>query len=158
MPRKKAANSTKKTKGTSKKKKPVAKNAKKPTAKKTTAKKPKKERKEKKVKNLSQTHGREETFQPTTLEQIWGDTGMYKYNTLEETEYQEQLKNMTKADIRALASKIGLVPIYDRGRLTKRLLKEFQIFASKYKKPLKSKNKDISTLPVEVRKILEEGR
>ena len=139
MPRKKAAKSTKKTKATSKKKKPTAK-------------------KEKKVKNLSQTHGKEETFEPTTLDQIWGDTGMYKYNTLEEAQYQEQLDNMTKADMRVHASKLGLVPIDDRGRLVKRLLKEFKIFASKYKKPLTSKNERVSDLPLEVRKILEEGR
>ena len=46
--------------------------AKRKISKKATAKK-------KSVKNLSQTHGKEEKFEPTTLDQIWGDDGIKDY-------------------------------------------------------------------------------
>jgi hypothetical protein len=36
----------------------------------------------KSIKNLSQAHGKEEKFEPTTLEQIWGDDGSTTYGTL----------------------------------------------------------------------------
>ena len=51
------------------------------------AKKPGK-KSSKKLESLSQTHGKEE-FKPTTLDQIWGDTGISKYGTLNEDEYEK---------------------------------------------------------------------
>ena len=44
------------------------------TPKKTSAKKPKK------VEEMSQTHGKEERPLYSTLEQIWGDTGLSEKN------------------------------------------------------------------------------
>ena len=47
--------------------------------------------KKKSVKNLSQTHGKEEKFEPVTLDQIWGDDGTSTYGTLNENAYTVQL-------------------------------------------------------------------
>ena len=59
-----------------------------------------KAKKTSKLQGLSQAHGKDETkeFQPTTLDQVWGDTGLWKYNTMNEDEYKDQLKQMSKAD------------------------------------------------------------
>lgn len=110
----------------------------------------------KKLENMSQTHGKTETFKPTTLDQIWGDTGNSKYGTLNEEEYESQLNEMNKSDLQTHATKIGLVPIDDRVRLTKRLLSEFRVHVASYKRPeFKQSNPKISK---EVAKILAEGR
>ena len=66
----------------------------------------------KKLNNLKQTDGKDETtqFQPRTLDQVWGDDGLWKYNTLDEEEYKDQIKAMTRSDMYAHASKIGIIP------------------------------------------------
>ena len=44
----------------------------------------KKKKTAKKTKKMQQTHGKVETFQPTTLDQVWGDDGTGKYSTNDE--------------------------------------------------------------------------
>lgn len=114
----------------------------------------------KKVEEMSQTHGKEEKPLYTTLEQIWGDTGISRYGTFDENEYLSELQNMTKADIQAHANKLGLIPIDNRPELTKRLLKEFVYHKSKYSTiPADIQINNISSeLSPEVRKILSEGK
>lgn len=114
----------------------------------------------KKVEEMSQTHGKEEKPLYTTLEQIWGDTGISRYGTFDENEYLSELQNMTKADIQAHANKLGLIPIDNRTELTKRLLKEFVYHKSKYSTiPADIQINNISSeLSPEVRKILSEGK
>ena len=51
-----------------------------------------------KVENMSQTHGKEE-FAPSTLDQVWGDTGLSKYGTMDEDEYATQVRDMTKSEL-----------------------------------------------------------
>ena len=124
------------------------------SAKKTSAKKTTK------VKDMSQTHGKVEKPLYSTLEQIWGDTGLSRYGTFDENEYAQELKNMTKSDIQAHANKLGLVPIDNRTELVKRLLKEFIYHKSKYSTiPADIQINNISPeLSPEVRKILSEGK
>tara|TARA_R100001377_G_C3130376_1_gene89096 strand:+ start:65 stop:460 length:396 start_codon:yes stop_codon:yes gene_type:complete len=124
------------------------------TSKKTAAKKPKK------VEEMSQTHGKEEKPLYSTLEQIWGDTGISKYGTFDEDEYLKELENMTKSDIQAHANKLGLVPIDNRRELVKRLMKEFVYHKSKFSTiPADIQINNItSNLSAEVRKILSEGK
>jgi len=124
------------------------------SAKKTSAKKTTK------VKDMSQTHGKVEKPLYSTLEQIWGDTGLSRYGTFDENEYAQELKNMTKSDIQAHANKLGLVPIDNRTELVKRLLKEFIYHKSKYSTiPADIQINNISSeLSPEVRKILSEGK
>ena len=42
--------------------------------------------KKKALDEIEQIHGKEDKFEPTSLDQIWGDTGMYKYGTFNEGE------------------------------------------------------------------------
>ena len=121
------------------------------SAKKKTAKK--------KTKKMSQAHGmvEEKKFQPTSLDQVWGDTGISKYNTLDEEEYKGILKDMNKSDMQAHATRMGLVPIDILKTLEKRLLREFRVHVAKHTKPIASEGKP-PEINSTVKKILEEGR
>ena len=105
---------------------------------------------------LKQINGKEESFEPTMLDQIWGDTGINKYSTLKEEEYQNYLHDLNKADLQTHASNIGLMPIDNSETLIKRLIAEFQKHISKYTKPSLSKT-DLK-ISKEAKKILEEGK
>jgi hypothetical protein len=123
---------------------------------KKTTKKAKASTSQKKIENLSQAHGKEEKFEPTTLDQVWGDDGWSKYRTLNEDEYLLSLKQLNLTDLQTHATKIGLIPINNRKVLSERLVKEFRLHVSSYKKPsVAEQNLDISE---EVRRILSEGR
>jgi hypothetical protein len=111
----------------------------------------------KKVKDLSQTHGKVDDFTPTTLDQIWGDDGTSKYGTLNEGEYLNKLNAMTKSDIYLHASKLGIVPVDDRSRLKKTLLNDFKKHVAKFKMPTQSDDSQ-EQLPKNIREILEEGK
>jgi hypothetical protein len=117
----------------------------------------KKTAKGKKLNNLAQTHGKEDKFQPTTLEQIWGDDGMSKYDTLDEMEYEEKLKEYDKVDLQAHATKVGVVPIDNSGLLKQRLVKEFHKHINAYRMPSRPVE-DPTSVPKEVIKILQEGK
>ena len=123
------------------------------------SKKTKASKEKKNVKELSQTHGavEKEKFEPTTLDQIWGDEGLSKYGTLNEDEYVKQIDEFNRTDLQAHAIKLGIVPIDDRSRLTKKLLYEFRIHAVNYKKPADPKSSG-AELSKEASKILSEGR
>ena len=111
----------------------------------------------KKLNQLVQVHGKTETFEPTTLDQIFGDTGLSRYGTTNVEEYEAQLKEMNKSDLQTHATKVGLVPIDDRERLTKRLIYEFKVHVAAYRKPLFKKDGP-TKVSKEVAKILAEGR
>jgi len=111
----------------------------------------------KKLDNLSQTHGKSDNFTPTTLDQIWGDDGTSKYGTLNEKEYLKKLEGMTKSDIYLHASKLGIVPVDDRGRLEKTLLNDFRKHVAKFKMPSQADDAN-QKLPKNIREILEEGK
>jgi hypothetical protein len=110
-----------------------------------------------KLNTMTQVDGKIETFQPTTLDQIWGDTGNNKYGTMDEVVYAERLKSMNKSDLQTHATQVGLVPVDDRERLTKRLLHEFKLYVSSYRHPTAQAQAKIPISP-EVAKILTEGR
>lgn len=122
-----------------------------PAKKKTTAKKTKK------VKNLQQAHGKVEKFEPSTLEQIWGDDGFDVYNTMIEAEYISQLDDMAKVDVQAHATKVGLIPTDNISTLREKLLKEFRRHVNLYRRPKVSKAKD-PVLTKELKDILGEGK
>ena len=128
--------------------------------KKTTSAKKTSAKKATKVKDMSQTHGKVEKPLYSTLEQIWGDTGLSRYGTFDENEYAEELRDMTKSDIQAHANKLGLIPIDNRTELIKRLMKEFIYHKRKYSSipaDIQINNIDANFSP-EVRKILSEGK
>ena len=122
----------------------------------------------KKVKEMSQPHGMVEAeakesegakaeIQPTTLDQIWGDTGLWKYNTTDIEEYSRQLNEMSLADIQNHASKMGIHPTANRTNLAKKLKTEFRKHVSQYK-PIEVAQDEEDEVSLEVRKILEEGQ
>lgn len=109
-----------------------------------------------KIEELSQTHGKLENVQYKTLDQIWGDSGLSKYNTTDIKEYTNFISEMNKSDLQAHANKIGLVPIDNRDMLTKRLIAEFKKFISTFNVP---KNIDNSvSLDKKSRDVLSEGK
>ena len=62
--------------------------------------------------NLQQTHGKTEEepkTQPTTLDQIWGDDGVWKYKTLDVEEYKNWLNDLTSSEIQSHANRLGFV-------------------------------------------------
>ena len=111
----------------------------------------------KSVKKLSQAHGKVEEFQPTTLDQIWGDDGTSTYGTLNENEYSIRLDDMNMSDLQAHASTVGIIPIDNRQTLRERLLREFRKHVSAYKKPVHEPASPTKVDP-EIMKILSEGR
>ena len=114
------------------------------------------------LKNIKQAHGKQENgkFEPRTLDQVWGDTGLGKYNTFDADVYRDKLDNMAKTDLQAHATKIGLVPIDNRSTLTQRLVREFRTHVNSFKphELSGSKTTDPTNIPEKVKKILEEGR
>ena len=113
------------------------------------------------LEEISQTHAKDEKTRPSTLDQIWGDTGTSKYGHFSEAQYQQSLKEMTKADIHAHAQKLGLIPIDNRQQLEKRLMKEFVLHKAKYfNAPSQNTDsfKEKNSVSSEVLKILKEGR
>ncbi len=109
-----------------------------------------------KLEELSQSHGKEETTKPTSLDQLWGDTGVSKFKTLDKEEYESKLEDMNKSDLQAHATKVGLVPIDDVSTLKRRLMKEFTKHVSSFRIPEKSNGSN--SLPKKALKILGEGK
>ena len=123
------------------------------TAKKTVAKAAKKTTK---LSQMSQAHGKEEKYEPTTLDQIWGDDGMGKYKTLDAERYEKQIRAMSKSDLQLHSTQIGLIPIDNRETLTTRLIREFKRHTASYRQPAQSKKKPKAVSSAAI-KILKEG-
>jgi hypothetical protein len=133
------------------KKKPTKKTSKKASAQK--AKKP--------LESLSQTHGKEEKFKPTTLDQVWGESGNTKYGTTDVNEYIRKLDDLNTTDLQTHAHVMGFVPLDDRVTLIKKLVSEFKKHCSSFKKPTSiPENSPLASndLPASVKKTLSEGR
>ena len=87
----------------------------------------------KKLENLNQAHGKDESkIVPTTLEQVWGDDGLWKYKTRDASEYTDSIKAMTWVDLQAHATRHGLIPTGSRPALEKKLINEFKKHMSSY--------------------------
>lgn len=112
-----------------------------------------------KKRNMKQIHGKEDSNSaPTTLDQIWGDTGLWKYSTMNLSEYNEQLQEMTKTDLQAHATKIGLIPVDSREMLTQRLVREFKRHVTSYEDRSNAAVGGSKKVSNSIRRILEEGR
>ena len=108
------------------------------------------------LEELSQSHGKEEGTQPTSLDQVWGDTGVSKFGTLDEEEYESSLSSMNKSDLQTHATKVGLVPIDDVNMLRKRLLREFNRHISSFRTPKQTQG--VKKMSAKAVKILKEGK
>ena len=124
------------------------------TTKKTTAKKA-----SEKIEDLNQTHGKDEMSEkmsPSSLNQLWGDTGLSKYKPLDEGEYTSYLKSLNKTDLHRHAAEMGIIPIENKENLYKRLLGEFTKHTASYRMPqVKTPSKPLSR---KAKDILSEGR
>ena len=109
------------------------------------------------LKNMSQTHGKTKEFEPTTLDQIWGDDGTGMYGTLDVASYENRLDDMNMSDMQTHASRVGIIPIDNRSMLKERLIREFRKHVSSYKKPVVTQDES-ETVDKDVMKILSEGR
>lgn len=89
----------------------------------------------KKLIELNQVDGKNEKFMPSTIAQIFGESGLSKYKTLDETIYTKEIKSMNLSDLRNHAIKIGLMPNKERERLEKQLLIEFRKHVHLFQKP-----------------------
>ena len=113
----------------------------------------------KKLESLNQAHGKNEANKPrpTTLEQVWGDDGLWKYKTADADEYEKSIKGMTWVDLQAHATRHGLIPTGTRPALEKKLINEFKKHMSTYNVST-AEQKAPQQVSDKVRKILEEGR
>ena len=125
--------------------------------KKKSAKKSPKKAKKKPLESLSQTHGKVEKYQPTTLDQVWGESGNTKYGTTDVNKYIKKLDDMNTTDLQTHAHVMGFVPVDDRVTLMNKLVGEFKKHISGFKKPLDQASTTPS-LSNEAKKILSEGR
>ena len=126
---------------------------------KKTAKKKTTTAKKRKLDNLTETDGmavEEEKYEPSSLDQVWGDDGLSKYNTLDQKKYDEKLGDMSKADLKQEAIRVGLLPIDNMEQLKLRPQKQFKVHASSYKRPFKTYTP--TKVSKEVQKILDEGK
>ena len=124
--------------------------AKRKTSKKATAKR-------KNIKNLSQTHGKEEKYEPTTLDQIWGDVGLSEFGTMQEEVYENQIDDMNMSDLQTHASRVGIIPVDNRATLRERLVREFRKHVNSFRKPVDA-SPPSGPPDKETMKILSEGR
>ena len=114
-------------------------------------------RKKKSLDNINQTHAKvENKFEPTTLDQIWGDDGTSEYGTLDYENYKAKVFDMNMSDLQAHASRVGIVPVDNRNMLTDRLLREFSKHVSSFKKPVEDLAEQ-QKYPSKIRDILAEG-
>jgi len=115
-------------------------------------------RKKKSLDSINQTHAKvEKKFEPTTLDQIWGDDGASEYGTLDYQSYQEKIFDMNMSDLQAHASRVGIVPIDNRNMLTDRLLREFGKHVSSFRKPVEDLGEQ-QNISKKIKDILAEGR
>jgi hypothetical protein len=113
--------------------------------------------KKSKLQDLNQIDAKSETGKPTTLDQIWGDTGMQKYGTNDFDEYKQHLHSLNRSDIQAHAMKVGILPTDNHEILVARLEREFKRHVATYQAPSENKQKQ-KKISKEVQKILSEGR
>ncbi len=110
-----------------------------------------------KLQDLTQTDAKEEKGAPTTLDQIWGDTGLNKYETNDFEEYKNYLKSLNRTDIHAHAIKVGILPTDNHEILIARLQREFMRHFSSFVTTKKSKGKK-QKISKDALKTLSEGR
>jgi hypothetical protein len=112
---------------------------------------------------LIETHGKEESKTPTTLEQIWGYNELGRYGTNDEKVYAEKIGEMNRAELERHARNVGVMIIESSARLKENLQKEFRNYFLLLNKPVKTSTHSASSttspqIDPEVKKILAEGR
>lgn len=109
-----------------------------------------------KIKELTQTHGKLQNYEHKSLDQILGEDGSSKYKTLNIDKYIDYLNDLNKSDLQSHAATVGLLPIDNRDILCKRLIREFKKHTSSYTLPKLEKTE--INLDKKAKDILSEGR
>ena len=73
--------------------------------------------KRKKIEELSQSHGMEQKFIPSTLEQVWGDEGLSKYGTMDEEVYSDKIISSLAINKSKIGIGIFIVEISDKNKV-----------------------------------------
>jgi hypothetical protein len=107
-------------------------------------------------KKLIEATGKEDSLEPTTLEQIMGFNELSRYNTIEASVYENTLSDMNRTDLESEARRVGAIIVEDTQRLREGLKKEFVSYVSTLKKP-RHQTRPIQ-ISKEVEAILKEGR
>ena len=112
-----------------------------------------------KAKEMIQTHAMEEneSYEKTTLDQVWGDTGSNKYGTLNAEDYSNKISSMNRSDLHSHSVTVGILPIDNRELLVSRLKREFRKHILGYRKPRKSRE-SAPGVSDKTRSILSEGK
>lgn len=113
-----------------------------------------------KLEKLTQTTGQTAPINkpiPRSLDELFGDTGVSKYKTLDLDKYEASLKEMTKSDLQDHAIKVGLVPVDDYARLKANLVRQFVAHCNNYKQ-IPPPTNNCKKITPEVKRIMSEGR
>ena len=110
-----------------------------------------------KLKDINQIDAKAENGKPTTLDQIWGDTGLQKYGTNNFDEYKAYIRSLNRSDIQSHAVKTGILPIDNYEILVARLEREFQRHVTAYQAPADNRQKQ-KKISKDAQRILSEGR
>lgn len=110
-------------------------------------------------KQIIETHGKVEDakFQPTLLEQVWGNDFNSRYGTLDEAEYTAKVDGMTRTDLEAHARMMGVVITESSLRLKDKLVGEFRNYVALVRKPVSPVSPTIKVSDA-AKKVLAEGR
>jgi hypothetical protein len=82
-----------------------------------------------------------EKYQPVTMNQVLGDSGVRKYGTLDSDAYEKRVKEMNKAELQIHATKMGVIPRDNIPLMRRELVKEFKRYANQYQTPKPEQNK-----------------
>jgi len=110
-----------------------------------------------KLKELKQIDAKAEPPKPMTLDQLWGERGLSKYNTDNIEDYKSYLRGLNRTDIHAHAMQVGILPNDNMEILFARLEREFMRHIASYQAPSQKPKKE-KKVSKEIEKILSEGR
>lgn len=117
---------------------------------------------------LQFTHGALPVKQPSTIEELLGNTGKTKYRYLDDPfsvdEYTKYLNNLQPTDLESHAAEFGLLgditETSGRQRLKNKLIHEFQLHASRFRAP-SNQTIDLEKVmnqDVDIKTIMSRGR
>lgn len=106
-----------------------------------------------------EAHGKLEDVktQPSTLEQVWGYSGLSRFGVKSEAEYKEKVDDMQRADLERETRRLGQVVVESTTRLRENLLRLFRTEAAALNRPA-DKPQSRTAPDAAALKVLSEGR
>jgi hypothetical protein len=112
----------------------------------------------KRKEKVIEAHGKEDSTQPTMLEQVWGYNELSKYGTVDVNAYRQNIDEMNRTDLEAHARKVGVIVVESTARLKGELVKAFENYIFYLRKPAPKAPTANGKVGEDVRRILAEGR